>query len=95
MHRSSGLAVTLALSKVAHRLRRTSDLFKVYDRIVANHRICGHDIEVVLVSILVLRSWIRAPLLIAIVRAKIGDHDDDGLAGGATGAAALAWGLAS
>jgi hypothetical protein len=50
---------------------------------------------VVAVSIVVCGANLRTPLLIAIIGAEIGDHDDDTLSSGPSSATAAAGRIAS
>lgn len=67
---------------------------KVDDDVVPKDFVLRHDVEVVAVAVLVGAAHDRAPLRVSVVRAQVGHHDDDALAGSAARAAAGAGRLA-
>lgn len=76
------LRLALAMGEVRRRLARTGHLLEIDDQVVAKGlgaRLC-HDVEVVFVAIIVLVPRFGAPLLVAVIRTKVGQHDNNRLA---------------
>jgi hypothetical protein len=55
----------------------TSNWLEVNNRVVTKDDFLSHDIKMIAVSVFVGTTNLWAPLLIAIVRAEIGNHDDN------------------
>ena len=64
--------------------------FKVNNDVVAKHLALCHDIEVVAISVLVCAANLWTPLLVTVVWAEVGNHDDDALAGDTAKATTIA-----
>jgi hypothetical protein len=69
---------------------RTRHLLKLHHDIVTKNTGAAHDVEMVCVAVGVKLTGIRAPALVALERAQVCDHDDDGLSFFAASAAGLA-----
>jgi hypothetical protein len=69
-------------------LARTSNGLKVDDGVVAKYLGLRHDIKVVAVPVFIGASNLGTPLLVAIVRAEVRDHDNNAFAANAANAAA-------
>lgn len=92
---SLGLAVADTCLPIGSGLARTGNRLKVDNHIVAKNFTLGHDIKVVAVAVVVCGTDLGAPLLIAIIGAEVGDHHDDTLPSGSSGATASARSTAS
>lgn len=87
----SSFLSTLALFKVIRHGTGASHLLEINYRVVTKHHRLSHDIEMVLVSILVCAAHIRTPLGIPIIWAEVRHHDCDGLASSTAGTTGRAW----
>lgn len=70
------------------------DRLKINHHVVTKDLILGHDIEMVAVTVLVCRTRVGTPLLVAVVGAQVGNHHNDALACRSTCPATGARGLA-
>lgn len=75
---------------IRSRLSGACNRFKVDNNIVAKYLTLCHDIEVIAISVLVGATHFWTPLLVTVVWAEVGDHDDDALASSSTGATTVA-----
>lgn len=76
-------------------MSRACNRLKVDDHVVAKHLAFGHNVEVVAVSVFVGAINLRAPLLVAVVRAKVGNHDNNAVTSNTTCATGAAWRFSS
>ena len=70
----------MALTIIASHRAGTGHLLKIDNGVITQHLALGHDVEVVRVTVLVRAADGRTPLGVAVVRAQVRHHHDDGLA---------------
>jgi len=75
------------LCEVRYGSARASNALECNDSIIPKDLVLRQEVEVVRVAVIVRSADFGAPLLVAVVRAEIRDHDDYRLAGIATSAA--------
>lgn len=85
----------LALTIIAGYGARASNLLEINYRIIAKYFRLGHDIEMVLESILVGSARLRTPLSITVIGAQIRNHDGNRLPSSTTSTTGRAWGVSS
>jgi hypothetical protein len=71
-------------------LSGTVNRFEVDDNIISKYLTLCHDIEMVTISVVVGTANLWTPLLVTVVWAEVGDHDNDALASNSTKATTIA-----
>lgn len=71
---------TLAAVPIIRRISRAIHTLKVHNHIIPENLSIRIQIKVIPESIIIGTARVRAPLSIAIIRAQVRDHDDNGLA---------------